>query len=270
MRFDPTLTAATAPSLSFPAGRTIIVVPCYNEAQRLDVGAFHEALEMMPAADFLFVDDGSRDATLELLQDMAQSAPGRISVLALAQNGGKAEAVRQGLIEAMARGAAITGYWDADLATPLDAIGDMLRVLNRHAHVEVVFGSRRPLLGHKIERADNRRLVSRICNTMARVALRMPIGDTQCGAKMMRATPSLTRAVDAPFQAGWLFDIELFSRLGGTGTAQAAFYEMPLAEWYEIPGSKVSARAVLRAGLQMLGLIAETRIAPLAQRAAFL
>ncbi|QFS83721.1 putative glycosyltransferase YkoT [Roseivivax sp. THAF40] len=270
MRIDPTLTAATAPSFSYSTGRTIIVVPCYNEAQRLDVGAFHAALEMLPGIDFLFVDDGSRDATLERLQDMAKRAPSRISVLALPRNGGKAEAVRQGLIEATARGAAITGYWDADLATPLDAIGDMLRVLNRHDHVEVIFGSRRPLLGHKIERADNRRLVSRICNALARVALRMPIGDTQCGAKMLRATPSLTRALAAPFQAGWLFDIELFSRLGTNGTTQAAFYEMPLAEWYEIPGSKVSARAVLRAGVQMLGLIAEIRIAPLAQRAAFL
>ncbi len=270
MRIDPTLTAAAMPGKAYSAGRTIIVVPCYNEARRLDVGAFHAALDMLPGTDFLFVDDGSRDATLELLNDMAASAPGRISVLPLAQNGGKAEAVRQGLIEAMDRGAALTGYWDADLATPLDAIGDMDRVLVRHDRVSVVFGSRRPLLGHRIERAENRRFVSRVCNTLARVALAMPIGDTQCGAKMFRVSPALKRAVAAPFRAGWLFDIELFSRLGGAGTAQAEFYEMPLAEWTEIPGSKVSARAVLRAGLQMLGLIAETRLAPLAQRASFL
>ena len=243
------------------APRTRIVVPCYNEAERLDAGAFLEALDRDPATDFTFVDDGSRDATLEVLRALQAVRPERITVLALARNSGKAEAVRQGLIHAAATGAAQVGYWDADLATPLDAIPDFVRAMDRFGELAVVFGSRRPLLGHRIERTLKRRIVSRLCGTLARQAIRLPVADTQCGAKLLRTGPALDAALATPFTAGWLFDVELFARLSARVPARTrAFYELPLAEWDEVTGSKVSTRAILKSGVQMLRLIAEIRL----------
>jgi hypothetical protein len=155
----------------------------------------------------------------------------------------------------------VVGYWDADLATPLELIEDFHRVMKRHNQIEVVFGSRRQMLGHAINRTFTRRMVSRACATLARVAVRLPIGDTQCGAKMLRVTPALREAVSTPFTAGWLFDVELFTRISAlTENRNCAFYEQPLSIWTEIAGSKVSGSAIVRAGFSMIRLIAESRL----------
>ncbi len=253
-----TLTASTGPRQTLV--RTAIVVPCYNEAERLDQGAFLDFLSRSPDTDFVFVNDCSHDATLEALCALRNAMPTRVTVVDLTQNSGKAEAVRQGLIAATDMGASFVGYWDADLATPLDAIDDFSRVLDKFAETQVVFGARRVMLGHRIERTIGRRIVSRICATLARQAVRLPIGDTQCGAKLMRNTPILRNAIGQPFSAGWLFDVELFARLSmQMADKRFAFYEQPLAEWTEVAGSKVSATAIAKSGIRMLQLICEMR-----------
>lgn len=256
----PAIAFAPFPNLRGRTSRTAIVVPCYNEAQRLDQSAFLTYLAASPDTDFVFVNDGSRDATLERLCGLRDAAPDRVTVVDLAQNSGKAEAVRQGLLTAISLDAAFVGYWDADLATPLDAIDDFARVLTRFSETQVVYGARRMMPGHRITRTFGRRLVSRICATLARHVVRLPIGDTQCGAKLMRNTPMLRTALANPFSAGWLFDVELFARLSaGMTERRFAFYEQPLSEWTEVPGSKVSTQAILRSGLRMLQLIGEMR-----------
>ncbi len=240
---------------------TAIVIPCYNEASRLDQDAFLTFLEQTADTEFLFVNDGSKDETLDVLYEMRNAAPDRITVINLSKNSGKAGAVRQGLIAAADMGATFIGYWDADLATPLDAISDFTRVLSKFPETQVVFGARRAMLGHRIERTLGRRLVSRLCATLARQAVRLPIGDTQCGAKLIRNTPLLRNATSRAFTAGWLFDVELFTRLSMQMTDRRfAFYEQPLAEWTEVPGSKVSATAIIKSGFRMLQLIAEARL----------
>lgn len=240
--------------------RTAIVVPCYNEEKRLDLAAFSSFLNRVPHIRLVFVNDGSRDGTVSVLESLHAAHPDRIEILSLSRNGGKAEAVRQGLVYAAGSGADFVGYWDADLATPLEAIEDFLRVAQRYGQTEVVYGARLQLLGHRVSRTLSRRIISRICARMARVAVGLPIGDTQCGAKLLRNTPRLRQAVAKPFSAGWLFDVELFSRIASTSGSVHAFYEYPLPEWTEVPGSKVTGRAIRRAGLAMLRLIAERRL----------
>ena len=261
-KFTPHAANVTAFSDTFAqSSRCAIVVPCYNEAERLDQRAFLSFLDASPATDFIFVNDGSHDKTIDVLLSLRAAAPERVTIVDLSQNSGKAEAVRQGLRTAIGTGAAYVGYWDADLATPLDAIDDFTRVLTKFAETQVVFGARRVMLGHRIERTIGRRLVSRICATLARQAVRLPIRDTQCGAKLMRNTPLLRNALATPFSAGWLFDVELFARLSSVmNDHRFAFYEQPLAEWTEVAGSKVSTKAIVRSGFCMLRLIAQMRL----------
>jgi glycosyltransferase involved in cell wall biosynthesis len=59
---------------------------------------------------FVFVDDGSRDGTLDMLQDMQKCYPLQIDVLRLPQNRGKAEAVRHGIRYALSHGAELVGF----------------------------------------------------------------------------------------------------------------------------------------------------------------
>jgi hypothetical protein len=89
----------------------------------------------------------------------------------------------------------------------------------------------------------------------------LPVGDTQCGAKLLRNTPEFQLAIATPFTAGWLFDVELFTRLSARITnPRRAFYEQPLAEWSEVVGSKVSSQAILKSGFRMLAMIAVSRL----------
>ncbi|WOR14591.1 glycosyltransferase [Hyphomonas sp. FCG-A18] len=241
-----------------PSQDTVIVVPCYNEAERLNTNAFVDFALTHPGLKFLFVDDGSKDGTLAILAGMQIRAPHVLDVLALPQNGGKAEAVRQGLLYASRSGARAVGYFDADLATPLEAIVDLGRVLDNLESVDVVFGSRQMGLGRKIFREPKRRLVSFICASLARVATGLPFSDTQCGAKLFRNSQALRTAISTPFKAGWLFDVELALRLSASlAPYQQRFYELPLMEWTEIEGSKITSTDVFRSGFVMLGLIAK-------------
>lgn len=246
---------------SAAAPQVALVMPCYNEARRLDLPRIANFLFAHPGVTLIAVNDGSTDATQDLLELLALLLPAQVQVLALPRNGGKAEAVRQGLRAAMATRAPLLAYWDADLATPLESLEDFARIAQRMPEVSVVFGSRRPLLGHRIERRAGRRVISALCAAMARMALGLPVRDTQCGAKLLRACPALAEVLAEPFAAGWLFDVELFARLKPRlADPQRAFFELPLTDWREIEGSKVSARAVLRAGLAMLRLIWRNRL----------
>jgi glycosyltransferase involved in cell wall biosynthesis len=243
------------------ATRVAVIVPCYNEAARFDVPAFRRFLSEHRATRMVLVNDGSTDGTLAILNALAAENSGQVHVLDLPHNGGKAEAVRKGLLAALADGAEFVAYWDADLATPLDLMKDFATITDRYGQIEVVFGSRRSILGHRVRRTSGRRLVSRICALLARIAIGLPVADTQCGAKLLRDTPALRAAIAKPFTAGWLFDVELMARISSaTHDKHAAFYELPLSEWTEVPGSKVTPRAIVHGGIQMLRLIAEIRI----------
>ena len=238
-----------------------IVIPCYNEENRFNSRAFLHFVKRALNVHLVFVDDGSKDKTLEILTMLKCIAGLNITVLSLSKNAGKAEAVRQGLIYASQRGFTFLGYWDADLATPLDAIEDFVKVGRKLDAVDVVFGSRRSLLGHRIQRSVARRAVSRTCALLARQAVRLPIGDTQCGAKLLRNTQAVRDALAHAFTAGWLFDVELFARISSkVAEPSYAFYELPLLEWEEVAGSKVSGTTIVKSGFRMLRLIAEIRL----------
>lgn len=237
-----------------------VVMPCYNEANRLDIQHIVSFIAKNPNILLILVNDGSDDTTLNLLHSMAQSLPNQITVLDLLKNRGKAEAVRQGLMYAETMSTPLVAYWDADLATPLDAILDFVIVANRYPELQGVFGSRRQLLGHRIHRTISRKVISGACAFMARLVLGMQISDTQCGAKLFRKSLFLREALETPFTAGWLFDVELFARIGANVKSKTqAFYEFPLSQWDEISGSKVTNRAIVRASIEMLRLIAVHR-----------
>jgi dolichyl-phosphate beta-glucosyltransferase len=149
---------------------TCVVIPCYNEERRLDRAAFLRwAATAPPRTSLLFVDDGSTDATADVLRDLAAAAPpGRCTVLRLPANCGKAEAVRRGMLTACADAGAdgAVGYFDADLATPLEALPEFLAVLDGAAEpgaprYEMVFGARVALLGRHIQRRLARHYLGR-------------------------------------------------------------------------------------------------------------
>jgi len=236
---------------------TIVVVPCYNEAERLPVERFRRYAAEAPAIRFLLVDDGSRDRTLEVLRGLEAERPDAFGVLALPRNAGKAEAVRRGILAGLEAGARYVGFWDADLSTPLEAIGDLRAIMEERPEIEAVFGSRVQLLGRAIERHAWRHYLGRVFATAASLALRLRVYDTQCGAKLFRASDRLAELFRDPFRARWIFDVELIARLirqrRGTALpgAESVIYEFPLLEWRDVPGSKLKARDFARAAVDL-------------------
>lgn len=235
----------------------MIVVPCYNEELRLPVEQFQRFLSESPVS-FVFVDDGSRDKTLERLENLRKGHEDRVFVLALPENRGKAEAVRKGLNFALDRNAQYAGYWDADLATPLDAITEFMAVFAARPDLEMVFGARVKLLGRKVHRKTSRHYLGRVFATAVSVILRLPIYDTQCGAKIFRVGPGTRELVAEPFGSRWVFDVELLARyirrLGSAETAARRIYEYPLHAWEDVGGSKVKAYDFIAAFRDIFGI----------------
>ena len=177
----------------------IVVIPCYNEATRLQGSKFKAFACAKPAIRFLFVNDGSTDRTGWVLEGLHQDAPQHFAICHLAQNRGKAEAVRQGILRAFEASPAYVGYWDADLATPLDTLVDFCELLNVRPDLEMVFGARVQLLGRVIERRAVRHYLGRVFATAASLMLGLRIYDTQCGAKLFRASPAMQALFQAAF-----------------------------------------------------------------------
>lgn len=240
------------------ARRTTVVIPCYDEAHRFPAARFAAFLREHPDFDFLFVDDGSRDGTLALLRELERADPERAQVLALPANAGKAEAVRRGMLRALEGEPAYAGFWDADLAAPLEAVLDFRHLLEGRPELELAIGSRVVLLGRRIERRALRHYLGRVAATTISVVLGMRVYDTQCGAKLFRAGPWLRELFAEPFVARWAFDVEILARMlrarrgRPVPQADAVICEVPLTEWTDVAGSKVRPGDYLRAGVDLL------------------
>lgn len=243
-------------------GRTVVVIPCFDEENRLDPDRVLSLAENH--LDVLLVDDGSSDATVALMRSTAARATaerraGRIDVLEIGTHVGKSEAVRQGLCRATAADVDIVGYCDADFATPPDEVVRLVSFLRRRPDVIAVIGVRVKLLGHEVERPRVRTVGNRAYSTLASFIIGTRIRDTQCGAKFFRTGTALTVATGEPFADAWGFDAELLGRLL-VGRSPAApvdpneIVEVPLERWTHIPGSKLGRLAAIAAMTDLLHL----------------
>lgn len=203
----------------------------------------------------LFVDDGSSDRTRTVLRQLQAAGSAQIQLLALEDNRGQGEAVRAGLLRAFERGDEYAGFWDADLAAPLDELPRLVRALEDDARYEAVFGSRIRLLGTAIDRRPYRHYLGRLCASTARTALQLDVYDSQCGAKVFRRAPHIEQALSEPFRSRWLFDLEILARLaklkGSRRAVEEAICELPLRRWRDVEGSKLRWSDFLRAPLEI-------------------
>lgn len=233
-----------------------VVIPCFNEAQRLDANAIEELISA-DDVDVILVDDGSTDETWQHLEAIQHQHPGRVECLKMHRNVGKAESVRHGMNHAVSRGADVTGYTDADFATPPAEMLRLIGEIRGNRNVKVLFGSRWLHMGSTIQRSPIRHYTGRVFATFASMVLRMPVYDTQCGAKLFRVSDSFHTALGEPFLSRWAFDVELIGRLReGVGNLPgyglSEFVEVPLNTWIDVGGSKIGPVDMIRATLELL------------------
>ncbi|WP_179375170.1 response regulator [Winogradskyella wichelsiae] len=232
-----------------------VVIPCYNEEERLFTDEFINYIDKNSGYHLCFVNDGSKDKTLELLKDLQKGREDFITVYDCEKNGGKAEAVRLGMLHMSKKlDLDYIGFLDADLSTDLADFDDLVKTIET-SDFKIVSGSRISRMGADITKESARKIISLTINFIIRKILKMDFKDTQCGAKIF-SKDSIEIAFGEKFVTQWIFDVEIFKRMSihfGLKKAKSMLCEQPLKRWIHADGSKLS----MKDSIKIVGQLAQ-------------
>ena len=219
-----------------------VVIPCYNEEERLLSKEFTDFIDTNSGYHLCFVNDGSKDKTLEVLHNLKKGREDFITVYDCEKNGGKAEAVRLGMLHmAKKEDLDYIGFLDADLSTDLSDFDELVSTIE-NSEFKIVSGSRISRMGANITKESARKIISLTINFIIRKILKMDFKDTQCGAKIFHKDV-IGIAFNEKFVTQWIFDVEIFKRMTqhfGLKKAKSMLCEQPLKRWIHADGSKLS------------------------------
>jgi dolichyl-phosphate beta-glucosyltransferase len=210
-----------------------IVIPAYNEEERIipTIGAIASHVsELGFPWELIIADDGSKDQTVALLNDLGFV---NMRVLVAPKNGGKGSAVRRGMLASQGKYALFS---DADNSTPIEEVTNLLRKLDGEGY-DVAVGSRAATGAEEAQRSLLRRILSGGLRWIVRYIMRIGVKDTQCGFKMY-TQQAAKRLHQAQTLMGFSFDLEVLYLASKLGYKIA---EVPVA-WRDAPGSKVDTR----------------------------
>jgi dolichyl-phosphate beta-glucosyltransferase len=185
-----------------------VILPCYNEAQRLPVmlQTLLAHLSGVPGqVEVLVVDDGSTDATVRVADGVA-AGDGRVRVLSYHPNRGKGFAVRTGMLAA-----------EGELIVFTDADGsygpsELDRIMGALGEAPVAIGTRANGTSGPVAR----RAASRVFNLAIRGTLGLPFADTQSGLKGFQRAAAQEIFSQARVD-GFAFDVEVLWLAGQLG-----------------------------------------------------
>jgi dolichyl-phosphate beta-glucosyltransferase len=215
-------------------GRDVdVVIPAYNESTRLPE-TLRETVRFLSGMPWrsrvLVVDNGSVDGTAGAAAEIAAELRGadRVAVDVIGcSRPGKGAAVRRGIL---AGRAPLVGFFDADLATPLDTLPVAVAALRGGAAAAI---ASRHVPGARFVETQplTRRLGGHVFRTLSG-ALVSGVADTQCGFKFFQR-PAVTAALVRTRTTGFAFDVELLHRIQREG---GEVVELPVA-WTDRAGS---------------------------------
>ena len=228
--------------------KTTIIIPFYNEVERINLENYHQIFNAFLHYNFLLVDDGSSDKTIVILEQF-KSKFSNVEVLKLHKNVGKAEAIRAAVLSISE--ANFICYYDADLATPFSELDTLIQFSIQNLRYKMVMGARIKLIGNGVKRSLKRHYFGRIFATIvSQFILKVAVYDTQCGAKVIEYETA-KEIFKQPFISKWLFDVELLKRLQKTHDLKDTVKEIPLEKWEEIGNSKIKVKDFLLLPFQL-------------------
>jgi glycosyltransferase involved in cell wall biosynthesis len=226
-----------------------IVIPAYNESARI-LATLQSVLSYVRAqgwpAEVIVVNDGSRDATADVVANFARTAP-EVSVIENPGNRGKGYSVRHGLLQA--RGEVVL-FTDSDLSTPIEEAGPLFDAIA--AGADIAIGSRWLESGRQTHRQPlYRQFFGRCFNAVTRAAMGLRFADTQCGFKAFTRAAAQT-IFQLQTVERWGFDPEILFIALKRGYK---IIEVPVS-WHHDERTRMS---YLRDGMKMLEEIAVIR-----------
>jgi len=232
-----------------------MIVPCFNEATRMNLHSWGEVINRFGNCYWIFVNDGSTDDTGNLLNQLQGN---NVRILDCPTNLGKGEAIRFGfnyVIDALSNiEISRIGYLDADGAFDLFDIESMFfessEKLRDSSDFDVIIGSRVQLAGRMIDRDKHRHYLGRIISTLICLGWKSAPYDTQSGFKIFRLDDFFKLSIESPFLTRWFFDIELLLRLERMKLLKV--WEYPVMTWREIEGSSIRVSNHLSILIQIL------------------
>jgi dolichyl-phosphate beta-glucosyltransferase len=234
-----------------PAPYYSIVVPAYNEAER--IGSSLERMlayiaEARWSTEIIVVNDGSRDNTAAVVAEYARRNP-IIRLVENPGNRGKGYSVRNGLMNASGQ---ILLFTDADLSSPIEEAEKLFSIIE-NGEADVAIGSRYLRRGLQSRpQPFYRRMLGRAFNLALRAILGLSYVDSQCGFKAFNR-----KAVTAIFPnmkiERWGFDPEILflAKRYGLRVAEVAI------SWAHDHRSKIKP---VRDGAHMLGELLRIRM----------
>jgi glycosyltransferase involved in cell wall biosynthesis len=210
-----------------------IIIPVHNEEKRL-TPSMRRTIEYCKTEkwdyELIFVEDGSTDKTVEIIQDLA-SKNNRIKLVSNPERLGKGKAIRSGVVHAQKK---YIGYMDADLSADPSQFKRLLGFIDKF---DIVVGSR-ILRGElpPIERPFVRSFLSSCYSKLFRILFwGVTVHDPQCGLKLFNSNvaQSLLTQIETN---GFAFDCEVIAKASNLGFT---IKEVPII-WKHHYGSKVS------------------------------
>lgn len=222
-----------------------IIVPAYNEESRIGA-TLEDIASAMPTADIIVVLNGCTDGTLDVVETARRKRP-NIRYITIAAPVGKGGAIRAGVL---ASNAEVIAYVDADGAT---SGAELRRLVSLLGDADALIASRW-ISGADIGRAQPlaRRIVSRGFNFLVRGLFGLPFSDTQCGAKLFRASV-LKEVVEQIETSTLAIDVDILYALHRQGRVVR---EVPTT-WNDVDGSKIN---IPKSSFQMLLSVLRLRL----------
>ena len=220
------------------AGRTVIVMPTYNERQNLEIIA-GRVRESVPAADLLVVDDNSPDGTGDLADKLAETDQ-HIQVMHRTEKAGLGRAYVAGFSWALERGYDVIVEMDADGSHRPE---DLPRLLTALADADAVIGSRYVPGGTVVNWPKSREFLSRGANIYNRLMLGVSVKDATGGFRAYRAATLRKIDLNNIESAGYCFQIDMTLRVLQAGLKLT---EVPITFVERERGSSKMSNAVIR------------------------
>jgi dolichol-phosphate mannosyltransferase len=225
-------------------GRTVMVVPTYNEAENLAwiIGRLRAA---EPDVDVMIVDDGSPDGTGTIADELAAADP-QVQVVHRTEKAGLGAAYVHGFRIALEQGYDVIGEMDADGSHQPE---QLYRLRSGLLDADLVIGSRYVPGGSVVNWPLFRRLLSAFGNLYVRLLLGIKVHDSTAGFRLFRRSTLEKIDIASVNVTGYVFQTDMAWR---TLQAELTVHEVPIEFIERERGDSKMSRSVAIESLQRI------------------